>query len=204
VARGGTPDEPAPALRASDAERERAVRTLREGATHGRLTFDELAQRTELAYEAATGAELQRLVADLPQSEPEVEVAAAPPRQRRWNVAVLGGCERRGRWRPSPRSVALAILGGVELDLRDATIEAPELLLTAVAILGGIEIVVPEGVEVDVSGFALLGGNEHEQGVAPVRPGTPVVHVRAFSLLGGIEVKVRGGDDERRRLRGST
>jgi hypothetical protein len=193
-----------PALRASDADRERAVRTLREGATHGRLTFDELAQRTELAYEAATGTELQRLVADLPQAEPDVEVVpAAPGRLRRWNVAVLGGCERRGRWRPSPRSVALAILGGVELDLRDATIEGDELVLTAVAILGGIEIVVPEGIGVDMGGFALLGGNEHQQGDVPVRPGTPVVHVRAFSLLGGIEVKARRGGDERRRLSGA-
>jgi hypothetical protein len=183
-------------LRASDSERERAVAILREGAEHGRLTFDELARRTELAYEAATGAELQRLTADLPPAAPEAQ-AAAPRRLRRWNVAVLGGCERRGRWRPSPRSVAVAILGGVELDLRDATIEGDELVLTAVAILGGIEIVVPEGVEVDVSGFALLGGNEHEQGDAPVRPGTPVVHVRAFSLLGGIEVKARRGGGER-------
>jgi hypothetical protein len=191
-------------LRASDADRELVVTTLREGAAQGRLTFDELAQRTELAYEASTGTELQRLVADLPQTEPEVEVESVPRRVRRWNVAVLGGCERRGRWRPSPHSVALAILGGVELDLRDATIEGRELLLTAVAILGGIEIVVPEGVAVDVGGFALLGGNEHQQGNVPVRPGTPVVHVRAFSLLGGVEVKVRRGGDERHRLRGAT
>jgi hypothetical protein len=190
-------------LRASDADRELVVTTLREGAAQGRLTFDELAQRTELAYEASTGTELQRLVADLPQTEPEVEVESVPRRVRRWNVAVLGGCERRGRWRPSPHSVALAILGGVELDLRDATIEGRELLLTAVAILGGIEIVVPEGVAVDVGGFALLGGNEHQQGNVPVRPGTPVVHVRAFSLLGGIEVKARRGGDERRRLSGA-
>jgi hypothetical protein len=200
------PDEPdprAPARRASDAEREQAVATLRAGAEHGRLTFDELAQRTELAYDARTGAELEQLVADLPALDPEAEVAAARPRkQRRWNVAVLSGCERRGRWRPAPHSVALAVLGGVELDLRDATIEGDELVLTAIAILGAVEITVPEGVEVDVSGFALMGGNEHEQGAAPIRPGTPVVRVRAFSLMGGTEVKVpRGGGDERRRLR---
>jgi hypothetical protein len=192
------PGERADGMRASDAERERTVTTLRDGAAHGRLTFDELAQRTEIAYEATTGAELERLVADLPQVAPDV--FEAPRKRRRWNIAVLGGCDRKGRWRPAPDSVALAVLGGVGLDLRDATIEGDEIVITAVAVLGGIEIVVPEGVEVDLGGFALLGGNDHEQGTAPVRPGTPVVHVRAFSLLGGIGVKVKRGADERLRL----
>jgi hypothetical protein len=192
------PADRADGMRASDAERERTVTTLRDGAAHGRLTFDELAQRTEIAYEATTGAELERLVADLPQAAPDV--FEAPHKRRRWNIAVLGGCDRKGRWRPAPDSVALAVLGGVGLDLRDATIEGDEIVITAVAVLGGIEIVVPEGVEVDLDGFALLGGNEHEQGTAPVRPGTPVVRVRAFSLLGGIGVKVKRGADERARL----
>jgi hypothetical protein len=183
-----------PALRASDAERERAVATLRAGAEHGRLTFDELAQRTELAYGATTAAELERIVADLPQAAPEAAVGRpAAGKRRRWNVAVLGGCERKGRWRPAARSVALAVLGGVDLDLRDAAIEGDELVLTAVAVLGGVDIVVPEGVEVHVSGFAVLGGNDHEEGTVPVRPGGPVIRIRAYSVLGGIDVDVRRG-----------
>jgi hypothetical protein len=187
-------DDHKPPLRASDADRERAVVTLRDGAEHGRLTFDELAQRTELAYEATTGAELGRLVADLPQAAPEAEVARpAAGKLRRWNIAVLGGCDRKGRWRPAAHSVALAVLGGVDLDLRDAVIEGDELVLTAVAVLGGIDIVVPEGVEVHVSGFAVLGGNDHEEGTAPVRPGGPVIRLRCYSVLGGIDVDVRRG-----------
>ena len=189
----GPPEGSPPALRASDAERERTVAILRAGAEHGRLTFDELAQRTELAYDATTGADLQRLVADLPDTVPDAQVVAAPRKQRRWNVALLGGCERRGRWRPAPRSIAVAVMGGVDLDLRDATIEGGELVITAFAVMGGIEIVVPDGIDVDLSGFALLGGNEHQPGDAPVRAGTPVVRVRAFSLMGGIAVKARRG-----------
>jgi Domain of unknown function (DUF1707)/Cell wall-active antibiotics response 4TMS YvqF len=196
------PEERAPGLRASDAERERTVTTLRDGAVHGRLTFEELAQRTELAYEATTGTELEQLVADLPVAARDADVVDAPARkQRRWNIAVLGGCDRKGRWRPAPDSVALAVLGGVDLDLRDAMIDGDELVITAVSILGGIEIVVPEGVEVDLGGFALLGGTEHKPGTAPIRPGTPTVRVRGFALLGGIEVKSKRPAGERRRLR---
>ncbi len=197
----GSSGDSSPALRASDAERERTVAVLRAGAEHGRLTFDELAQRTELAYDATTGAELQRLVADLPEATRETAVVVKPRKQRRWNVAMLGGCERRGRWRPAPSSVAVACMGGVALDLRDATIEGDELVITAFALMGGVDIVVPEGVEVDLSGFALMGANEHKPGDAPIRPGTPFVTVRAFSLMGGVSIKARGAaTEERRRL----
>jgi len=200
----GPPDGRVPALRASDAERDHAVARLRDGASEGRLTFDELAHRVELAYAAATTAELDELLADLPVATATegTELKPAPRgKQRRWNVAIMGGCERRGRWRPSPHSVAVALMGGVSLDLRDATIEEEEIVITAFALMGGVEITVPEGVEVDLGGFAIMGGNEHRPGTAPVRPGTPLVRIRAFSLMGGTEVNVRGSSstDARRK-----
>jgi hypothetical protein len=191
------PDDSLPALRASDAEREHTVAVLRAGAEHGRLTFDELAQRTELAYDATTGAELQRLVADLPDVASDAAVVVRPRKQRRWSVALMSGCDRRGRWRPAPRSVALALMGGVKLDLRDATFEGGELVITAFALMGGVDIIVPEGIEVDLGGFALMGANEHKPGDAPVRPGTPVVNVRAFSLMGSVTVKARRAGESR-------
>ena len=57
--------------------------------------------------------------------------------------------------------------------------------------MGGSDIVVPEGVEVELGGFALLGGNDLKVGGAPPRPGAPVVRVRAFSLMGGTDVKTK-------------
>ena len=56
---------------------------------------------------------------------------------------------------PAPRSIALAIMGGVGLDLRDATIESDELVITAIAVMGGVDVTVPEGVDVQLGGFAL-------------------------------------------------
>ena len=187
------PDDHAPALRASDADRERAVTTLRAGAEEGRLTFDELAQRTELAYDATTAAELELLVADLPAPAPGSAPAPATRarKRQRWNVALLGACERRGRWRPAPHSVAVAFMGGVKLDLRDASIDPGELRITAFAFMGGVEVIVPEGVDVELTGFAIMGANDHRPGSAPIRAENPIVHVRAFSFMGATEVKVR-------------
>jgi hypothetical protein len=192
VAVPGPPDERVPALRASDADRDRAVASLRDGASEGRLTFDELAHRVELAYAAATTVELDELVADLPAATTTAPKPVPRGKPRRWNVAIMGGCERRGRWRPSPHSLAIALMGGVKLDLRDVSIAEDELVITAFALMGGVTIVVPEGVEVDLGGLAIMGANEHRPGKAPVLPGTPIVRIRAFSLMGGCEVKVRG------------
>ena len=52
--------------RVSDAEREAAVVLLRDASTDGRLTLEELGDRTGLAYAAATNGELERVTVDLP------------------------------------------------------------------------------------------------------------------------------------------
>jgi hypothetical protein len=103
----------------------------------------------------------------------------------------MGGSARKGRWRPAPDLVAIAFMGGVELDLRDALIEDEDIVITAVAVMGGIEIIVPEGIEVDVGGFAFMGGHEYRPGSEPIRPGTPMVRVRGYALMGGLEVRVK-------------
>ncbi len=65
----------APALRASDAERERTATQLREHTAAGRLTTDELDERLDAAYAARTVGDLDALVADLPAAP----AGAAPP-----------------------------------------------------------------------------------------------------------------------------
>lgn len=67
---GGQPVQPAnqmPAMRASHADRERAVDVLKAGFAEGRLQQAEYEQRISRAYQAQTHHELQMLVADLPQ-----------------------------------------------------------------------------------------------------------------------------------------
>ena len=75
------------------------------------------------------------------------------------NLAMFGGF---GRIPPSPgwrRDLAVAILGGGELDLTHAE-PADGAQLTAIAFLGGIDVKVPEGARVSMSGLSLLGGRD--------------------------------------------
>jgi hypothetical protein len=60
------PPDPAPALRASDEDRERVARDLRDHYSAGRLDGGELDDRLDRAYAARTLADLEPLTADLP------------------------------------------------------------------------------------------------------------------------------------------
>jgi hypothetical protein len=93
------------------------------------------------------------------------------------------------------------VLGGADLDLREALLEAPEVQITVWSVLGGSDITVPEGVHVELEGFALLGGNDLQVEGRAAPPGAPVVRVRAWSLLGGTDVRSRGPGRRRHGLR---
>jgi hypothetical protein len=174
-----------PELRVSDADREAVVVRLREAGGEGRLTFEELAERVERAVAARTSSELDAVTADLPPARPG---AGGPRKERGWVVAVMGGAERKGRWRPARRTNVVALMAGAALDLRHAEIGGGELVINAVSIMGGIEVIAPEGVDVELSGFALMGGNSGPRDAVPVPPGAPIVRVRAYSLMGGVGV----------------
>jgi Domain of unknown function (DUF1707)/Cell wall-active antibiotics response 4TMS YvqF len=195
--------------RASDAEREAVVARLRDAAGEGRLTVEELAERIDAAYAAKTRAELEPLTADLPAPAersafaPAAAAGAASPAPARRAtplvLGILGGGDRKGRWRVPERMTVVNVMGGADLDLREAVLDGPEVEITVYSLMGGSTITVPEGVHVELDGFALLGGNDLRISSPDPPPGAPVVRVRAWSLMGGIDVRTRG---ERRRRHG--
>jgi hypothetical protein len=173
---------------ASDAERDRVALVLRDAAAEGRLTLEELSDRVAAAYSSRTSTELDALTRDLPKL---ATVTALPERHSRsgWVVAVMSGAKRKGRWRPGERCTSIAVMGGCRLDLRDAEISGSRLTINAVAVMGGVTIVVPEGIEVDVSGLSVMGGRAVRVADVPPRPGTPLIRVRVLSVMGGVTVK---------------
>jgi hypothetical protein len=65
-------------LRASDADREQFVEALRRHHVEGRLTIEELSERTERAYGARTFGDLDALAADLPPVQPSAPAPGRP------------------------------------------------------------------------------------------------------------------------------
>lgn len=105
-------------------------------------------------------------------------------------TAVLGGSEVasadpafRGAW-------LTAILGGVVLDLREAT-PAPEgASVNATAAFGGVDLIVPRGWRLVIRSVPVFGGVEDKTDhTAPPAAGAPVLHVDAVSIFGGVSIK---------------
>ena len=205
--------DPLPDLRATDADRERVAERLRAAAADGQLTFDELEERLNAAYAARTGGDLVPLTADLqepggaltspaPEAGTGVTVRRGPGGAK-WLLAIMGGCERKGRWRLAERATSLNIMGGADLDLSQAELAGDHVELTVFSLMGGADIYVPENVQIEVSEFAFMGGNSIELGENPHRAGGPVIKLRLLSIMGGSDVK-RGpkrSRAERRALR---
>jgi hypothetical protein len=210
-------------LRVSDAEREVAAERLRVAAGEGRLDLEELEDRITAVYSAKTYADLEPITRDLPASGSapvQGTVPAARPRgrwivgrkpTRRTTFVVMGGSENKGSWVVPERYNAFAIMGGIVLDLREAQFEGMEATINASCVMGGIEIVVPEGLNVQVHGFGFMGGYSGTP-EGEIDPSAPTVHVRGMALMGGVDVKRKAPkpskkskelrDQERRELEG--
>ena len=174
-----------PALRASDADRERTVAALRDHAAEGRLTLEEFTDRMSRAYLARTNDELEQLVRDLP-ATPAPAVSRRRP--TRFVLSLFGSSTRDGRIRVRRLVGCLMAFGNIDLDLRQATLEGEVITIIALGAFGAIDVYVPEGVEIDLHGFA-LGGHRRARGNDPLpREGTPLVRVFTLSLFAGIDV----------------
>jgi hypothetical protein len=138
-----------PDLRASHADRDRVVDTLRVAAGDGRLSAEELDTRLESALSARTRGELAGLTADLP--------AAAAEGQDLLVIDQHGGrYVREGRW-PVPARIELRIREcRVTLDFTHAVITSYVLRIEADLVHGKLFIVSSPGIVIDTDGLNLV------------------------------------------------
>jgi hypothetical protein len=208
-------DDALPELRASDAEREQHAEILRHAAGEGRLTFEELDERLNQVYASRTHTELERLILDVvPRGagagtgQLAGPVGARLPVRRGddgpgWLISIMSGRERKGRWRVGRNLKVVNFMGGSDLDLNDAELADDVVEMTVWAVMGGADIRVPDGLNVELSEFAIMGGNSAELGTERPDPGGPTLRLKVISIMGGIDVK-RGRKltrEERRRQR---
>ncbi|MEV1020809.1 DUF1707 domain-containing protein [Streptomyces sp. NPDC050264] len=206
-----------PDLRASDADREQVAERLRDGLAEGRLDMEEFEERLEATYKARTYGELAPLTRDLPGAgvSAPVNLVKAPLPEgavdwssriggeatSTWGVGVMSGFQRKGRWTAPRRFNCFAFWGGGEIDLREANFEDREIVVNCVAIMGGMNVVVPPGVEVVVRGIGVMGGFDHSEEGVPGEPGAPRVVVSGFAFWGGVGVERKVTRAERLRLK---
>ncbi|WP_437091304.1 DUF1707 SHOCT-like domain-containing protein [Streptomyces hundungensis] len=191
-----------PALRASDADRDRIADILRDALAEGRLDATEHSERIDAVYRAKTLGELEPLVKDLPLhgDRPRPAAAAGPretpetdtPVDAENMIAVFSSSTRKGRWRVGRRTNAFALFGNVEIDLTEALFEQRLTVINATAIFGNVEVRVPENLSLRGSGTGVFGNFEVHT-LEAGDPEAPVVVVNGYSVFGNIEAKPKRG-----------
>lgn len=187
--------------------RQQAIDALCEHFANDSLSVDEFERRVDLAHKAESSEELRKLLQDLPTGDLPIrreEVTPAhPPRaeasvpshrvkEKGVMVAALGGVERKGRWIPARQNYAVAVMGGLSLDFREALLPPGETEVWIFTLMGGADIIVPPGLTVESDGVAILGGFEHrEDATISHDPEAPVLRLKGLAVMGGVEVSIR-------------
>jgi len=187
-----------PEIRASDQDRDAVVQRLQQAFAERRLDDDEFDERMRAALTARTGADLDKLTADLPAPVPGSTAAAGPapavPARSpgRWAMAYKNSIRRGGRWRVPERFTAVVYKGEGWLDLRAAELTAPVTTVVAVAYKSRIDILVPPGVRGEMEGFGVSKGWSAEEGQEiALAHDAPMVHVRGIAYKGTIETRTK-------------
>src|SRR3954463_7234885 len=123
-------------MRISDADRNRVAEVLREAAGDGRIDLTELDERLDATYAAKTYAELVPITHDLGPALPGTTSPVSRIEHDR-AVAIMGGVERRGVWVVPETFSVFCLMGGAELDLRQATFSTREVTLRINTFMGG-------------------------------------------------------------------
>jgi Domain of unknown function (DUF1707) len=186
-------------LRASDADREQVANLLSTAYAEGRLNREEHDERVDQLMRAKTFDDLVLITRDL------VVIGSPNPVARQTNgsftidtarqnpetdkmIAIFGGVNRKGRWRARRNIQALALFGGMDLDLRDAIFEAPLVEISGFWCFGGLDIKVPEGIEVQDQTAGIFGGTDVRD-IGDPAPGAPTLVIKGVTLFGGVSVR---------------
>lgn len=176
---------------------------LRDAAAEGRIDFDELDSRLELALTAKTHGELARITADLPMPQSSTGAASASAAENPLPLVLKGGISGAsrgpGRWEVPGRVVAHGGVGGVSLDFTRAECRLTEVVVEAYGETSGVTVVIPDGWVADIGGMDPGFGGLTDKTTSARLPGTPLIRLTGAGGIGGVVIR-HPNKRERRKL----
>ena len=105
------------------------------------------------------------------------------------SLAMFGATKIKDRSEHFTHADVSAVFGGATLDLREAHVDH-EASVDALALFGGVDVLVPKGWRVALGGTPILGGCEDKtEGDGELPADAPVLNVHATAIFGGVDVK---------------
>lgn len=114
-----------------------------------------------------------------------------------FSLTIFGGTEKSAGVLPK-NHWNFTVFGGTDFDLRHCRFSDPVTTLWLNSTFGGVDVVVPEGVRVDMGNLGIFGGSELIVESGAIHPGSlpanaPLLLIRGLSIFGGVTVKVVRG-----------
>lgn len=181
--------------------REQVLEGLVRRYSHENVSMEDFERRTSLATKASSKAELLGAVEGLPEEgpaypSPAPRASSTPstwrynenPTARQATMAIFGGFERKGVWKPPRRLESLCVFGGGDIDLRRAAVPREGMTISVLAVFGGLNVVIPPDMRIEVAGMGIFGGFDHKQTEAD--DSAPLVRIEGLAVFGGVGIKI--------------
>jgi hypothetical protein len=146
--------------------------------------LEQFSVRVGAVWAAETHDELARTTDDL---APTPIVGSSQTVER--VITVFSENKRRGRWRlRAPHLKVFTLFGATVLDLREVLTDQSVIEIVGSCTFGELKIVVPEGVEVDVTGTVAFSSRDMHLAPVPRVAGTPEIRVAVTTWFSSVEV----------------
>lgn len=182
--------------------RNQVILTLQNGYAHDLIGEEEFEKRLHEATNSDNKTSLISLVNDLPLVNEEetgstkstkkytgdLMINDGHIRKHSTVLTVLGGVDKKGLWKPPKNLNVVTMLGGTDIDFTRAALNPGTTKVRITCIMGGVDIIVPRGVNVEVGGLPIMGGLENKTDDS-LDPNAPTLKIKALVIMGGVDIK---------------
>ncbi|MDA3937906.1 MAG: DUF1707 domain-containing protein [Spirochaetia bacterium] len=175
-------------------QREEAIKKLELNFAHGYLEVEEFESRLDLALNTTLPQDLTRITSDLSlipavsENSTDININRGKVRSEELFIGILSGIDRKGVWKPARKNKVFALMGGVDLDFSEAVFPPGVTEVEFLCLMAGLDIIVPEGINVEVKGFPIMGGIDKKVSDEHY-PGRPTLRIQGITVMGGIDIK---------------
>ena len=121
---------------------------------------------------------------------PRFEEASQLAPDRLGIAVVFSGTSRKVSSKTLKGGKVSAVFGGVDLDLRDASVDARPAVLEVSAVFGGVNVKVPTDWKVQIDATAVFGGSADQRKQVQAGPeGPPHLNIAGTAVFGGISIQ---------------
>lgn len=112
-------------------------------------------------------------------------------------ISIFSGSSRKGIWTPPRMLKVVSFFGGTKIDFRESRFGTEQTFISVKCCFGGVDIIVPPGVNVDSNIISIFGGVDNRSS-APASLDTPRIKIDGVMVFGGIKIKVKKSKSKRK------